>query len=137
MTVGIFYICTGKYSIFWETFYKSAEKYLLPDCTREYFVFTDDEKILPTEHIHVYYERAKGFPLDSLLRFELFLRVEDDTKNCDYLYFFNSNMQFIRTITVEMFLPTEAECGLAALRHPGYYNKGAFWLPYERRKKSM
>ena len=28
--LGILYICTGKYDIFWEDFYKSCEKYFLP-----------------------------------------------------------------------------------------------------------
>lgn len=43
MRIGILYICTGKYSIFWKKFYKSAERYLMQGypCIREYYVFTD------------------------------------------------------------------------------------------------
>ena len=46
MKVGILYICTGKYIVFWEEFYKSCQKYFLSDseCVKQYYVFTDVDK---------------------------------------------------------------------------------------------
>jgi len=51
--IGILYICTGKYDIFWKDFYLSCEKYLLNDIDengnkkfeKHYFVWTDAEGI--------------------------------------------------------------------------------------------
>ena len=31
MRIGILYICTGKYDIFWKDFYLSAERYFMQD----------------------------------------------------------------------------------------------------------
>ena len=45
MKVAILYLCSGDYSIFWEKFFRSYEKKFLPECHKEYFVFTDKEKI--------------------------------------------------------------------------------------------
>lgn len=43
MRIGILYICTGKYDIFWKDFYLSAERYFFQNepWIREYYVFTD------------------------------------------------------------------------------------------------
>ena len=54
-TIAILYICTGEYVLFWENFYASAEKHLLPDYEKHYFVFTDVAEIfmghLPNIHL--------------------------------------------------------------------------------------
>lgn len=43
MRIAILYICTGKYNVFWDGFYKSSEKFFLKDeAEKEYFVFTDN-----------------------------------------------------------------------------------------------
>ncbi|SDM01882.1 family 6 glucosyltransferase [Segatella bryantii] len=136
MTVGIFYICTGKYSIFWDSFYHSCEEFFLPDTKKIYYVFTDDEAIKATTNICRYQKTAQGFPLDSLLRFDMFEKIENDTEGCDYLFFFNSNMKFNSKITENMILPNPCENGLVAVIHPGYVNSNICLLPYERHKKS-
>ena len=47
MRIGILYICTGKYDIFWKDFYLSAERYFMQDQSFiiEYYVFTDSPKL--------------------------------------------------------------------------------------------
>ena len=57
MRIGILYICTGKYDIFWKDFYLSAERYFMQDQSFiiEYYVFTDSPKLYDEEnnkHIH-------------------------------------------------------------------------------------
>ena len=37
MKVGILYICTGKYIVFWEEFYKSCQKYFLTLIPQHYY----------------------------------------------------------------------------------------------------
>ncbi len=40
MRIGILYICTGRYSIFWKKFYQSTEKSFMQGlpCIREYYM---------------------------------------------------------------------------------------------------
>lgn len=135
MKIGVLYICTGKYSIFWNSFYQSAEEFFLTDHEKHYFVFTDNVEIIKTDNITVIKKSPKGFPMDSLLRFEMFLTIKEQLLKMDYLYFFNSNMQFIRPIGHEV-LPSLSNSGLVALVHPGYYNCHKIHYPYERNKKS-
>lgn len=137
MTIGIFYICTGKYAIFWQEFHKSCECFFIPDANKIYYVFTDDKSIREDQHIKVYKEKTKGFPHDSLLRFDMFLKIEGEAKKCDYLFFFNSNLVFLSTVTADMILPQEGDHGLTAVLHPGYYQKkNPLMLPYEKNKRS-
>jgi hypothetical protein len=135
MKIAILYICTGKYSIFWDDFFKSSEKFLLPDHEKHYFVFTDSADINTDCRIHKIFQERRGFPLDSLLRFEMFMTISDKLKLYDYIYFFNSNIQFVSPVGNEIF-PDESHGGIVGFLHPGYCNKSAFWFPYERRKKS-
>ena len=73
--VAVLYICTGKYSILWKEFYESFEKHFLPDCKKEYFVFTDADKIEYEDNnssIHRIAQEALQWPYSTLLRFHMF-----------------------------------------------------------------
>lgn len=137
MKIAILYICTGKYNQFFKGFYKSAEKYfLVGEAEREYYVFTDDMSLSSASNVHLNYKKYEGFPMDSLFRFDMFLRVKEEILKCDYAYFFNANMQFVARVGDE-FLPKQAE--MTAVIHPGKYKT---WFlsclyPYERNKKSL
>lgn len=134
MKIAILYICTGKYNQFFEGFYKSCEKFFMKGIAEvEYFVFTDDMKLTKFDKVHLYKRECKGFPLDSLFRFDMFLSIKDELLKFDYIFFFNANMLFVAPVGVE-FLPKDD--GLMAVLHPGYYNKKAALYPYERNKKS-
>jgi hypothetical protein len=39
--VAILYIALGRYTIFWDEFYESCEKFLTP-CDKHYFIWTDN-----------------------------------------------------------------------------------------------
>ena len=39
-TVGILYICTGAYDVFWDDFYNTCEEHFV-GVEKKYFVFTD------------------------------------------------------------------------------------------------
>lgn len=138
MKIGIFYICTGKYSIFWDTFYASCQEYFIPEAEKHYYVFTDSD-VVPRNnpHISIYEQSPKGFPLDSLLRFDMFISIEAEASKCDYLFFFNSNMQFQRTVQASEILPCEGDNGLVVVQNPGYYDKqDSIHLPFEKHRRS-
>lgn len=135
MRLAILYICTGKYSVFWRTFHQSCEAYLLNDAEKHYFVFTDDPAIQETEFVHVIARNNMGFPLDSLLRFEMFLGIKDQLTSFDYIFFFNANTQFVSPVSSEI-LPDTIHDGLTGVLHAGYIKSSPFWIPFERNKKS-
>lgn len=136
-TIGILYICTGKYNIFWKGFYTSSEQFLLPDCRKTYFVFTDADSIFAEEKESVVKIKQKnlGWPGGTLMRFEMFRKIENDLKQFDFLFFFNSDMLLNDFVREEEILPHKE--GLTALNHPNFYDKDNFAFPYERNPNSL
>lgn len=139
-TIGILYICTGPYYLFWEDFYKSFEEKFLIDYKKEYYVFTDAPQIYGEneENVKKYNLNAQPWPLVTLLRFSTFLSIEKDLKNCDYLMFSNANIVCNDYITADEFLPRdEKNEKIFVTSHPGYYGKSRLRYPYERSAKSL
>jgi hypothetical protein len=133
--IGILYICTGKYTIFWDDFYKSTEKYLLPELEKHYFVFTDGEiNTYENPFVKIVEQKRLGWPFDTLYRFKIFLGIENQLQEMDYLYFFNSNLILLQNIGNEI-LPDEQD-ELVVTQHPGFYNKKRKKFTYETNKKS-
>ena len=52
-TIGILYICTGPYVLFWQDFFESFEKFFLPELEKKYYVFTDADCIYAEEQDNV------------------------------------------------------------------------------------
>ena len=136
-SIGILYICTGPYTLFWKDFYKSFEEKFLPEFQKRYFVFTDADNIYAQENEFVKITRIEPqpWPLITLFRFSTFLKIEEDIKECDYLMFSNANMICEDVITPEEFLPRKNEV-LSVTSHPGYFGKSIINFPYERNKRS-
>ena len=44
-TIGMLYICTGKYTVFWPEFYETFSRNFLPGCKKEYFIIPDPQTI--------------------------------------------------------------------------------------------
>src|SRR5579862_4458233 len=122
--IGILYICTGRYEVFWKDFFRTCEKYFLPEQQKTYFVFTDATEIFAEKNAKVqkYYQENLGWPNNTLLRFDIFLKHEEQLKKCDYLFFINANVRFVRKINNDI-LPEKADDGLTAVLHPGFFNK--------------
>lgn len=142
MRIGILYICTGKYDIFWKDFYLSAERYFFQNepWIREYYVFTDAPSIYGEEengHIHRIYQQSLGWPDNTLMRFHMFLGIKEQLhQETDYLYFFNANVQFLQAIGEDM-IPPDSSNGLVGVIHPGFYNVSNMEFDYERRESSV
>ncbi len=139
MKIGILYICTGKYKIFWKDFYLSCEKYFISEAEKEYFVFTDSESIdfeKENPKIHRIFQENLGWPGNTLRRYGMFLNFKKQLVNFDYLFFFNADLQFLQKITTEEFLPVGQE-KLVACLHSGYFNKKISKFPYEKNNSSL
>ncbi len=135
MKIAILYIATGKYIIFWEKFFESAEMNFLPGIEKEYFVFTDADPgvITSNGNVTVIPHEQLGWPYDTLMRFHIFSRIEDSLKDFDFIFFFNANMEFVQKIEADEFLPNgKTDDGLLVTLHPGYHNQQKDKFPYER-----
>ena len=138
--IGILYICTGPYHLFWKDFYNTFEKKFLPNTEKIYFVFTDAEKIYGEgdKKIKIYKIKNQPWPLITLLRFNTFLTVENELKKCDYVMFSNANIICNKVISEEEFLPRKSKCeDILVTYHPGYYKKNPINFPYDRNSKSL
>ncbi len=136
MRIAILYICTGIYNQFFDDFYKTCEKYFLSKYHHEYFVFTDDTTLGQADNVNLIYRECSGFPMDSLMRFEMFLTIEDQLKSFDYIYFFNSNSLFLSEVKDSEILPNSS--GLVGAEWPGKRKpfKHPMFYPYERNSLS-
>lgn len=137
MKVAILYICIGEYVKFWKDFYCSFEQNFLEEYLKEYFVFTDHVSIFDEEsnkRIHRIYQPNLGWPGNTLFRFDMFLKIEEELERFDYIFFMNANAICVQKVTPEMFLPLDNK--LLLVQHPGYYSKQNYEFPYERNKKS-
>ena len=135
MKVGILYICTGRYDMFWKEFYESCENNFLPNCEKEYYVFTDSksEEFKMHPNVNVFYKEKLPWPLPAILRYQYFLSV-DYNLDVEYLFFFNANMRIEGAVSKEEFLPTKEN--FVALSHPSLYNKKPQEFTYEPRVDS-
>lgn len=142
MRIGILYICTGKYDIFWKDFYLSAEHYLFTEDSnvkREYYVFTDSKSLFGEEenkHIHRIYQKNLGWPDNTLKRFHIFLSIKEQIiQETDYIFFCNANLIFKQSINNEILPPANGN-GLVGTLHPGFFNKPTVEYTYERSPRS-
>jgi hypothetical protein len=138
MKIGILYICTGKYSIFWKDFYLTCEKNFITEAEKHYFVFTDSSEIEfrnENKNIHLIFQKNLGWPDNTLRRYEVFLSIKKQLQYFDFLFFFNSNLLFMKEIKGSDFLPNKNQ-DLVACLHPGYFNKKRNNFTYEINQKS-
>lgn len=114
--IAILHIATGRYTVFWRDFYRSFEEFFLPDCPKTFFLFTDDDSLSVDDNVVKIHQENLDWPYITLLRFEIFLKVEEQLKQFDYIYFFNVNMMAVVKIGEEV-LPSSGQ-ELALALHP-------------------
>lgn len=136
--IAVLYIVTGRYTCFWNEFYESCEKYLLNDAEKKYFVFTDAEYLdyEENENILKIHQEKLGWPYDTMLRFDIFLKQKELLKNYDYIFFFNANTKFLDYVKEEI-LPTEENDGLMTGSHGAFFDKTPDEFTYDRNPKSQ
>lgn len=123
MKIAIIYICTGKYDVFWDDFYKSSEKYFYPEIEKHYFVFTDSKRMIELKemNVHPYYQCKSGWPYDTLLRFNWICTIQDILTTYDYCYFCNANSLFLKEVNNNIIpLPTEKMPLIFSIHVRGY-----------------
>ncbi len=135
MKVAILYIGIGQYIDFWRGFYISCEEHFLKGEQKDYFVFTDSEKIYMDEKIHRIYQEDLGWPGNSLMRYTFFMGILEELKQYDYIYFFNGNVLFLEDISIEEFCPVDD--ALLVIQHHWFVDKPNVTYPYDRNPNSL
>ncbi|MDR2971816.1 MAG: hypothetical protein LBU83_07820 [Bacteroidales bacterium] len=140
---AILYIALGRYVVFWKEFFETCEEMLL-SCDKHYFIWTDSP---PEEleygdrpNVTVAHAAKRGWPYDSLMRFEMFLEKREEILECNYAFFFNANMKFHNPTDLSEIAPQEWHDGLVAGAHPAVLSYDFVRNPdehcYERRPES-
>jgi hypothetical protein len=132
--IGILYICTGRYRVFWKQFYRSCEKYFLPDYKKKYIVFTDAKKIHSenNDNVYKYYQEKLDWPGNTLYRFETFLQAEADMADCDFIFFINSNSKFDSVIGDDILPNGINDNGLVVAQSPAFFLQKRSEFKYEK-----
>ncbi len=122
LKTGIFYIVTGRYTVFWPEFLESFAEKFLPGTTRHIYLFTDEKedffrKDLPGD-IELSYHKIEHqpWPFMTLMRYHIFMKYYEEWKDCDYVFFINSTYIFYKTIGTEI-LPGAEHGYLVAAEH--------------------
>lgn len=134
MKIAVLYICTGRYSDFWPSFFASAQRFLCAPIEKHYFVFSDKSDFLrlPLECVKFNRIPNEPWPRGTLLRFHYFAPISSELERYDLVIFCNSNMVFVQAIEAEELMPNLAdEEGIFVTLHPGYVNRSRESFPYE------
>ncbi len=133
--IAILYIGLGDYTLFWDDFYSSSEKYLLDGHEKHFFFFTDKQLNLP-ENVTVVPTENTGWPGNSLFRYRMFLNIADQLSNYDYCYFFNANLICLKPIGDE-FLPDHGEIVVSHFNYEYMDTSNPNLNAYDRNPKSQ
>lgn len=137
MKIAILYIGTGRYTVFWKDFFSSCEKFFIKNAQKHYFFFTDSKEFASDEKVSIIPQENLGWPLIACHRYKILNRVKEELKGYDYAFFFNGNMEFIKEIKENEFLPTDEQGAIVASLHS--MNKrtdNPDDFPYERNPNS-
>lgn len=122
LKIGIFYIVTGRYTVFWPEFIESFAEKFLPGTQRKIYLFSDAgeeffRQGLP-EGIELSYHEIEHqpWPFMTLMRYHLFMNHYEEWKDCDYIFFINSTYIFYKTIDSAI-LPGDEHEYLVAAEH--------------------
>lgn len=110
--VAIVTIALGQYDRFFAGWYEAIQYYFLSDCTRHYYVFTDNPNLtyLDCEYCTVIPQENLGWPGNTRDRFDMFLRIKEEVEtNFDYIYFLQVTARLTDFINMGECLPKDKE----------------------------
>lgn len=139
-SVAILYIATGRYTVFWDYFYQSAEKFLLPDCDKHYILFTDNAELLSQQssysNVTMIEQEALEWPYIALMRYQIVLGISHILEKYDFTFYFNGNTEFLSEVPKEDLLPLKADQKITLYLQPHVFHKNRNKYPYDRNSES-
>lgn len=126
MKVLFFTIATDKYyDFFIENLFNSLKKHVKFDF--DFVCFTDKQNVTSFKTIKISH---LPFPLNTLLRYEIFCENEKIFKKYDYVFYLDADMLLVGDIGQEII------SDVVNVLHPGFYNKNREYFSYEKNEKS-
>ena len=135
MKIAILNISIGRYSIFWEDFYKTCEMNFIPEIEKDYYVFTDCKKMYREndDRVKIIHQENLGWPFNTMKRFRMFKRVEDKLVDYDYVFFINGNALFKEELSKDFI---KKDKSIITIIHPGIFGTPRVKMPFERNPES-
>ena len=118
MKLSVIFIGTGKYLNFLPKWYESCEKYLVPNISKQYYVFTDGELNDPPENMIPYYQEHMSWPYITLLRFKTILKASDFLSKSDWVLFLDADMLPVAEVKEEDLFTDKKYIGV---HHPCHF----------------
>lgn len=125
LNIGLCITATGRYSVFAQEFVNSCRKHFFKDHNVKYFIFTDDHGYPEKKDEMVVFQKRLGWPYDTLMRFEIYLKNKDLFQGLDYIFASDADMLYVEDVGQDML------GDLIGTRHPGFYNKPRNFFSYE------
>lgn len=126
MKVLFFTIATDKYyDFFIENLFNSLKKHVKFDF--DFVCFTDKQNVTSFKTIQISH---LPFPLNTLLRYEIFCKNEKLFTKYDYVFYLDADMILISDIGQEIISDS------VNVEHPGFWGKNREDFPYEKNEKS-
>ena len=130
--VGLLVVATGKYIQFVQPLINSARQHFCKDHQVTYFIFTDSP-FSSSSDVVVLPHQKKGWPLDTLLRYEAYANAKELLLRQDFLFACDADMLFAGPVGSEILGER------VATQHPGFAKGSPFPQPrgsYETNPKS-
>lgn len=130
--IGIVIVATNMYFVLGVLFMKQFKHYYQGDRKIKFYFFsdTDPEAYLPEDLDYKFIQSSHSTWVDGTnSKFKNIISIEEDTKECEYLYYFDADTSIIKGFTEEWFLGD-----LVGGEH--YGNRIFEKLPYDRNPRS-
>jgi hypothetical protein len=120
MKIGIIIIATGRYINFFDKLYTSIIDKFLDGHEKRVYLFTDSTTRKYPDNVHVVPVERRGFPHDTLFRYNHFLKINDQViTETDAVYYMDVDSLIVNVVGDEI-LPS-VDKPLIAVAHPGFY----------------
>lgn len=132
-SLALITICTGRYQVFLDQFISSFRSNFAPGHERTFFVFGESYGT-HSDVKHIRQEKL-GWPMDTMMRFDMFNSISGELSRYEYVYFMNVNLNCETQVEGHEVFPDQGDSLLGVI-HPGYHISPTYQLPYERRSAS-
>jgi hypothetical protein len=123
MKIAVLSIATNNYKDFLKPLVSSINKHFIPSVQKDFYFFTDRSLDWFDSSVKWFKIDHQPWPYITLKRFEFISKCLDQLKEYDYVFYFDSDMEFIDTLT-SFDIGTKK---YFAVCHPSVVNNLYFW----------
>lgn len=99
MKIAVITLATNKYKSFLHPLWTSIKKHFVPKAQKDFYFFTDEKLDWFDESVKYQHIDHEPWPYITLKRFEFISTVTKELSNYDYVFYIDSDMEFVDTLT--------------------------------------